>query len=332
MDALTDALASLDVRAEAKGQHNAPQDAAAAASTPAVRVHITRASISLSHPAFAEVHGEPVLEMAGTGTSDSRSSAHVDKEESAAPTSSEAATDMVAKLAAAVRGEGDRAPDMAKEQSGQEGGDLQQKLTDQAAPLYPLASQPRKNESYAHYLERLCVMAPHQPPKPTVREQHTPKKAQKHEADGDSSDEVLERESEVPLGWPQGDLYLCGPATEGKSGQGQEGRAADGGSKAAIEASVGAIDRALDGIFAPAPATAPPSPAFVVVRPPGHHCGSATPSGFCWVNNVLVGASLAQKKFAVDRVIVLDIDLHHGSESIMVRPLSDVSYADAQRL
>jgi hypothetical protein len=30
--------------------------------------------------------------------------------------------------------------------------------------------------------------------------------------------------------------------------------------------------------------------AFCVIRPPGHHCGEDTPSGFCYVNNVAVGA------------------------------------------
>lgn len=30
---------------------------------------------------------------------------------------------------------------------------------------------------------------------------------------------------------------------------------------------------------------------FVAIRPPGHHCGDETPSGFCFVNNVLIGAA-----------------------------------------
>jgi histone deacetylase HOS3 len=33
------------------------------------------------------------------------------------------------------------------------------------------------------------------------------------------------------------------------------------------------------------------SPAFVAIRPPGHHCGEDTPSGFCFVNNVAVAAA-----------------------------------------
>ena len=31
--------------------------------------------------------------------------------------------------------------------------------------------------------------------------------------------------------------------------------------------------------------------AFVAIRPPGHHCGEDTPSGFCFLNNVAIGAA-----------------------------------------
>jgi histone deacetylase HOS3 len=31
--------------------------------------------------------------------------------------------------------------------------------------------------------------------------------------------------------------------------------------------------------------------AFVAIRPPGHHCGEDTPSGFCFVNNVAIAAA-----------------------------------------
>jgi len=41
------------------------------------------------------------------------------------------------------------------------------------------------------------------------------------------------------------------------------------------------------------------SHAFVSVRPPGHHCGEDTPCGFCFVNNVMVGAAHG-KRFPVD--------------------------------
>ena len=52
---------------------------------------------------------------------------------------------------------------------------------------------------------------------------------------------------------------------------------------------------------------------FVAVRPPGHHCGEDTPSGFCFVNNVLVGAAHAHLRHGIKRVVIFDIDLHHGN-------------------
>ncbi|UZJ56237.1 hypothetical protein CBS101457_005557 [Exobasidium rhododendri] len=61
---------------------------------------------------------------------------------------------------------------------------------------------------------------------------------------------------------------------------------------------------------------APTEPAlrsFVLVRPPGHHCNATQPSGFCWVNNVAVMAAHAYKEHGIDRVAILDFDLHHGN-------------------
>lgn len=40
--------------------------------------------------------------------------------------------------------------------------------------------------------------------------------------------------------------------------------------------------------------------AFVALRPPGHHCGEDTPSGFCFVNNVVVGAAHGKLERAGD--------------------------------
>ncbi|KAJ9107573.1 hypothetical protein QFC21_001032 [Naganishia friedmannii] len=52
---------------------------------------------------------------------------------------------------------------------------------------------------------------------------------------------------------------------------------------------------------------------FCVIRPPGHHCGQDAPSGFCYVNNVVVGAMHGYLKHDQDRAVVIDIDLHHGN-------------------
>jgi histone deacetylase HOS3 len=76
---------------------------------------------------------------------------------------------------------------------------------------------------------------------------------------------------EIPadMGLNAGDLYL-GP-----------------GSVVAIEGAVQTVCHAVDGVCAPEEG---PSKAFCAIRPPGHHCGEDEPSGFCYVNNVVVGA------------------------------------------
>ena len=61
----------------------------------------------------------------------------------------------------------------------------------------------------------------------------------------------------------------------------------------AIQGALGTVCEAVDTIMKPPipGAPEPPRTAFVAVRPPGHHCGEDTPVGFCFVNNVAVGAA-----------------------------------------
>jgi acetoin utilization deacetylase AcuC-like enzyme len=55
------------------------------------------------------------------------------------------------------------------------------------------------------------------------------------------------------------------------------------------------------------------SSAFCAVRPPGHHATRARPMGFCMFNNVAIGAAHALVAHGLERVAVLDFDVHHGN-------------------
>jgi acetoin utilization deacetylase AcuC-like enzyme len=62
--------------------------------------------------------------------------------------------------------------------------------------------------------------------------------------------------------------------------------------------------------------------AFCAVRPPGHHAGPDRGSGFCIFNNVAVAARYARRRHGIERVLIVDWDVHHGNGT------QDIFYED----
>jgi acetoin utilization deacetylase AcuC-like enzyme len=54
-------------------------------------------------------------------------------------------------------------------------------------------------------------------------------------------------------------------------------------------------------------------PAFVLARPPGHHAESDTGMGFCLFSNAAIASLYALKQPGINRVAILDWDVHHGN-------------------
>jgi len=70
----------------------------------------------------------------------------------------------------------------------------------------------------------------------------------------------------------------------------------------------GAAMAAVDAVLAAEAANA-----FVAARPPGHHAERSRAMGFCLINHVAVAARHAQAAHGVDRVAIVDFDVHHGN-------------------
>jgi acetoin utilization deacetylase AcuC-like enzyme len=80
------------------------------------------------------------------------------------------------------------------------------------------------------------------------------------------------------------------------------------GSKEATSDAVGSIITAIDGVqnneF---------KNAFCAVRPPGHHAEKDKAMGFCIYNNVAVGANYLIKRYKLNKIAIIDFDVHHGN-------------------
>jgi len=80
------------------------------------------------------------------------------------------------------------------------------------------------------------------------------------------------------------------------------------GTAEAVQRAAGALILAVDAVMEGRVANA-----FAAVRPPGHHASATLPSGFCLFNNVAIGARHAQARHGIERVAIVDFDVHHGN-------------------
>jgi acetoin utilization deacetylase AcuC-like enzyme len=72
--------------------------------------------------------------------------------------------------------------------------------------------------------------------------------------------------------------------------------------------------------------------AFAAIRPPGHHAEPRRPMGFCLFNNVAVAALHARARWGVQRVAVVDFDVHHGNGTqAMFESDKDLFYASSHQ-
>ena len=68
-------------------------------------------------------------------------------------------------------------------------------------------------------------------------------------------------------------------------------------------------------------------PAFVLARPPGHHAESNLGMGFCLFSNAAIAAHYALKQPNINRVAILDWDVHHGNGTqALVESHSEIAY------
>jgi acetoin utilization deacetylase AcuC-like enzyme len=82
---------------------------------------------------------------------------------------------------------------------------------------------------------------------------------------------------------------------------------------AAAGACVAGVDQVMRGVD---------RTALCLVRPPGHHATPSRSMGFCLFNNIALAAHHARKAFGLDRILIVDWDVHHGNGT------QDIFWAD----
>ncbi len=102
------------------------------------------------------------------------------------------------------------------------------------------------------------------------------------------------------------DVMAAIPAS-GQAGLDADTIVSPGSGEAALRAA-GAVCAGVDAVVAEDAGNA-----FCAVRPPGHHAEASRAMGFCLFNNVAIGAQQARAAHGLERVAVVDFDVHHGN-------------------
>lgn len=103
--------------------------------------------------------------------------------------------------------------------------------------------------------------------------------------------------SDVLRQMPEEGLHMFDPDTS-----------ASPGTREAVLRGAGAVPAAIDMVM-----SGEAKNAFCAVRPPGHHAEPERVMGFCFFNNVAIGALHARTKYELGRIAVIDFDVHHGN-------------------
>jgi len=92
-------------------------------------------------------------------------------------------------------------------------------------------------------------------------------------------------------------------------------RASYDAARMAAGAAIAAVEAVLDGRA---------DNAFALIRPPGHHATPNQPMGFCLFNNIAIAARHAMMSFGIERIAIVDYDVHHGNGT------QEIFYDDGQ--
>ncbi len=133
----------------------------------------------------------------------------------------------------------------------------------------------------------------------------------------DNPDFAALQRIEAPLGGPESAL-LCHPESyvetirkavpsEGFARVDMDTTLSPGSWEAAMRA-IGAALYAVDAV-----AEGKAANAFCAIRPPGHHAEKQRAMGFCLFDTAAIAARHAQKKYGMDRIAIVDWDVHHGN-------------------